>query len=112
MTLTCAASRLVLNVLASVSQWEREAIGERTTDALRHKQAQGEYIGGEAPYGFRLEGVELVPDGGEQAVIAEARKLHAAGPRFAPWLVTFIAPLRGPQRVHLPRAASQLPCRD
>ena len=28
-----AGGRLVLNVLASVSQWEREAIGERTADA-------------------------------------------------------------------------------
>ena len=28
-----AAGRLVLNVMASVSQWEREAIGERTRDA-------------------------------------------------------------------------------
>ena len=36
-----AAGRLVLNVMASVSQWEREAIGERTRDALRHKKSQG-----------------------------------------------------------------------
>ena len=32
-----AAGRLVLNVLASVSQWEREAIGERTATAMQHK---------------------------------------------------------------------------
>src|SRR5690348_1236649 len=31
-----AAGRLVLNVMASISQWEREAIGERTREALRH----------------------------------------------------------------------------
>src|SRR6266481_9833323 len=30
-----AAGRLVLNVLASVSQWEREAIGERTATAIQ-----------------------------------------------------------------------------
>ena len=47
-----AAGRLVLNILASVSQWERETIGERTRDAMKHKQAQGEYIGGHAPYGY------------------------------------------------------------
>jgi DNA invertase Pin-like site-specific DNA recombinase len=29
-----SAGRLVLNVLLSVAQWEREAIGERTRDAL------------------------------------------------------------------------------
>lgn len=74
-----AAGRLVLNILASVSQWEREAIGERTRDAMRHKQAQGEYIGGHAPYGFTLEDGALVPDAFEQNVIVQARELRAAG---------------------------------
>ena len=32
-----AAGRLCLNVLMSVAQWEREAIGERTSTALRQK---------------------------------------------------------------------------
>jgi site-specific DNA recombinase len=30
-----AAGRLTLNIMVSVSQWEREAIGERTRDAMR-----------------------------------------------------------------------------
>jgi site-specific DNA recombinase len=29
-----AAGRLVLNIMTAVSQWEREAIGERTRDAM------------------------------------------------------------------------------
>ena len=37
-----AAGRLVLNIMAAVSQWEREAIGGRTRDALHHKRSQGE----------------------------------------------------------------------
>jgi site-specific DNA recombinase len=49
-----AAGRLVLNVLASVSQWEREAIGERTSMAMRHMAAQGQYTGGPPPYGYTL----------------------------------------------------------
>jgi site-specific DNA recombinase len=36
-----AAGRLVLNVLASVSQWEREAIGERTATAMQYKARGG-----------------------------------------------------------------------
>ena len=40
-----AAGRLVLNIMVSVSQWEREAIGERTRDAMRHKRASGERVG-------------------------------------------------------------------
>jgi len=36
-----AAGRLVLNVLITVAQWERETIGERTKEALRHKICHG-----------------------------------------------------------------------
>jgi hypothetical protein len=43
-----AAGRLVLNVLASVAQWEREATGERTRDALAEVRRQGGTLGGEA----------------------------------------------------------------
>ncbi|HEY5312706.1 MAG TPA: recombinase family protein, partial [Pirellulales bacterium] len=48
-----AAGRLVLNVLMSVAQWEREAIGERTRDALGHKRSKGERVG-QVPFGKRL----------------------------------------------------------
>ena len=74
-----AAGRLVLNILASVSQWERETIGERTSVAMKYKQAKGEYIGGHAPYGFDLVDGELVRNEAEQNVIAQAKRLHAAG---------------------------------
>jgi len=76
-----AAGRLVLNVLASVSQWEREAIGERTATAMQHKISLNEYTGGRAPYGYRLaadgEHLEELPT--EQAVLIETRRLRAAG---------------------------------
>lgn len=42
---TSAAGRLVLNVLVSVGQWEREAIGERTRDALQHLRKEGVRLG-------------------------------------------------------------------
>lgn len=74
-----AGGRLVLNVLGAVSQWEREAIGERTSAALQHKQSLGEYIGGAVPFGFRLDGPRLVEDGSEQVVIREARRLRSEG---------------------------------
>jgi site-specific DNA recombinase len=48
---TTAGGRLVLNVLVSVSQWEREAIGERTAAALEAKASRGERKGGQAPLG-------------------------------------------------------------
>ena len=39
-----AAGRLVLNIMTAVSQQEREAIGERTRDAMSHKLTNGERV--------------------------------------------------------------------
>lgn len=74
-----AAGRLVLNILASVSQWEREAIGERTATAMQHKAANGEYCGGQAPYGFRVaaDGERIEPEPAEQGAIELARRMRA-----------------------------------
>lgn len=76
-----AAGRMVINIMAVVSQWEREAIGERTAAAMQHKAAQGEYTGGSAPYGFRLasDGAHVEELADEQAVIAAARVLRTQG---------------------------------
>jgi len=66
--------------MAAVSQWEREAIGERTRDALRHKRSQGERVGNIA-FGFRLagDGQHVEPDPGEQEVLAEIQRLRNEG---------------------------------
>lgn len=74
-----ATGRMVLNILASVSQWEREIIAERTSDAMRYKQSQGEYIGGKAPYGFDLVDGALVSNDFEQNVIQQAKRLRESG---------------------------------
>src|SRR5215510_6854925 len=73
-----AGGRLVITIMAAVSQWEREAIGERTRDAMRHKKSNGQRVGNIA-YGFRLDadGDLLEPDPHEQAVLAAIRELRA-----------------------------------
>jgi hypothetical protein len=65
---------------AAVSQWEREAIGERTRDALRHKRTSGERVGN-IRFGFRLslDGKHVEPDPGEQGVLTEIRHLRQSG---------------------------------
>jgi DNA invertase Pin-like site-specific DNA recombinase len=75
-----AAGRLVLNIMTAVSQWEREAIGERTRDAMRHKRSNGERVGN-IPYGYRLaaDGRHLEEDPGEQKLLAEIRRLRREG---------------------------------
>jgi site-specific DNA recombinase len=39
---TTATGRLMMNLLASVSQWEREVIGERTKDAMAQLKSEGQ----------------------------------------------------------------------
>jgi DNA invertase Pin-like site-specific DNA recombinase len=42
---TTATGRLVANVMASVADWEREMIGQRTAEALAVKKSQGVRLG-------------------------------------------------------------------
>ena len=76
-----ASGRLVLNVLMSVAQWEREIISERTREALQFKKSKGERISGAIPYGWNLgaDGIHLAECPAEQTIIATARGLRAAG---------------------------------
>ena len=74
-----ASGRLVLNVLASVSQWEREAIGERTKAVKQSMKANGLYCGGLVPYGQMLVSGQLVTNPQEQAIITRAKALKSEG---------------------------------
>ena len=75
-----ASGRLVLNIMTAVSQWEREAIGERMRDAMHHKRAKGERVG-TVPFGFRTaaDGVHMEEDPAEQRILARIRELKATG---------------------------------
>jgi site-specific DNA recombinase len=73
-----ASGRMVLNILVSVSQWEREAIAERTRDALRHKRAKGEVFN-HPPLGYERQGKNLVSVESEQAAVIEVQRLAAEG---------------------------------
>ena len=78
-----AAGRLVITIMGAVSQWEREAIGERTRDALRHKRGKGERVGN-IEFGYRLaaDGLHLEPNPAEQAALAMIRQLRSGGLSF------------------------------
>jgi DNA invertase Pin-like site-specific DNA recombinase len=76
-----ASGRLVINITVSVSQWERETIGERTATALRHKRAQRRVYNHE-PYGYARSGDELIAVEAEQAAIGLMREWRACGWTF------------------------------
>lgn len=94
-----ASGRMVLNVLTSVAQWEREATAERTTAVMQHMKSQGLFTGGWPPYGYRLEGGALKRHDGEQEVIARAKALRAAGLSLRA-IATEIGPVRDGKVFH------------
>ena len=79
--------RLLIKIMGSLAEMEREQASERTRDALRVKRGRGEKTGGRVPYGFDVvveDGrKKLVPNEKEQAVIAEMRWLRGSGLSFA-----------------------------
>ena len=79
-----AAGRLVITIMGAVSQWEREAIGERTREALRHKLKKGERTGNIA-FGYRLssDGKHLEPHPLEQPQSWRSGSSGAGATRFA-----------------------------
>lgn len=74
-----ASGRLVLNLLTSVAQWERETIGERTAAALGVKRSRGEKTGGKIPFGYDLADGKLIENRQEQAVIKMIHDLRGQG---------------------------------
>jgi len=73
-----AAGRLVLNVLTSVAQWERETTSERTKTALAHKKAQGQHVGS-AGFGYKMVEKKLAQVQTEHETIAVIQALRNAG---------------------------------
>lgn len=75
-----ASGRLVLNLLTSVAQWERETIGERTSSALTAKRNRGEKTGGDCPFGYGVDtDGRLVADSQEQSIIRIVDRLRDQG---------------------------------
>lgn len=94
-----AAGRLMVHLLVSVSQWEREAISERTLAISTDKRLE-RVCYGHVAFGFRRdEDNRLVEVPAEQIAIRTMRRMHTAKASFrqiVAWLVANdIRPHRG-----------------
>lgn len=88
-----AVGRMVIKIIASVAEMEREQVGERTRAAIQHKKSKGEKTGGKVPYGFdvieqgaRPDGTPikvLVPNEQEQVLLQWMREAKESGKSFA-----------------------------
>lgn len=87
-----ASGRLVLNVLMTISEWERESAIERTTAVMQHLKATGKFTGGWPPYGWMVgDDGELVVNEVEQDVVRRACRLHADGHSLRT-IATYVGP--------------------
>src|SRR5262249_28657299 len=116
-----AAGRLVINIMTAVSQWEREAIGERTRTAMEHMKANGRRVGNIA-YGYRLgpsnvleahlqeQGVlgiihDLRSKGwAMRRIAAELNALGLRTRRGSPWRLEHVARVLGSLGAPLPKS--------
>lgn len=80
---TTAMGRFFFTVLAALAALERDLISERTSMAMRHKAANGEYTGGDPPFGYRAKDGRVEENEDEQRVIRMMRhwqEKERAGP--------------------------------
>jgi site-specific DNA recombinase len=68
--------RLVLNVLLSFAQFEREIISERTRDKIAAARRKGKWAGGMPLLGYDVERSKLVVNEGEAAQVREIFELY------------------------------------
>lgn len=76
-----AGGRMVLNVMMTMAQWEREQVVERTVGALAFKRSRGERISGRIPFGSDLgpDGRTLVENPSERQVLETIKEWRADG---------------------------------
>ena len=79
-----AAGRMVLNIMMTVAQWERETIVERTRAAMAYKRSRGERISRHVRFGSTLadDGKTCAPAPAELRVIEDVRRWRADGWAF------------------------------
>jgi DNA invertase Pin-like site-specific DNA recombinase len=74
-----AAGRLFFRLMAAMAEFERDVVAERTRTALAFKRSRGERVSRYAPFGYRFEAGQLVPNPEELQAAERARTLRATG---------------------------------
>ena len=65
--------RMILMILMAFAQMERESIAERVRDNYMHRHTRGVWLGGPAPYGFKIE--KTVIEGKKASVLTQSEDI-------------------------------------
>ena len=110
---TTSMGRLMLNVLLSFAQFEREVTGERIWDKIAAAKRKGMWMGGTPPIGYELKGKKLLVNKTQAQVVRHIFGRYAALKSVAKLCRELrrrgTAPSRSPAARGGPLAASRLP---
>jgi putative DNA-invertase from lambdoid prophage Rac len=70
---------LLIGIMASVAEWERERIRERTAEQKRLAKGQGRYLGGHRPWDKTVERGRLVDNPKKMLIVKKIRKWRSEG---------------------------------
>ena len=76
---TTAAGKMMFQMLAVLSEFERNLTAERTKGALQHKKATGQKYTNQTPYGFEAIEGRLVQVQQEAEIVAEIQAARSSG---------------------------------
>ena len=76
---TTAAGKMMFQMLAVLSEFERNLTAERTSSALQHKKATGQKYTNQTPYGFEAIEGRLVEVKQEAEIVAEIQSARSSG---------------------------------
>lgn len=76
---TTAAGKMMFQMLAVLSEFERNLTAERTSGALQHKKATGQKYCNQVPYGFEAVDGRLIQVTQEAEVVAEIQASRTSG---------------------------------
>lgn len=66
--------KIMLTLLGSIAEWERERIGQRISDFRQHLASKGQWSSGRTPFGYRFD---------KKQKVLEIEESEARGVRFA-----------------------------
>jgi DNA invertase Pin-like site-specific DNA recombinase len=93
-------SKLFLSMLGAFAEFERDRISARIRESKQRQKANGEYLGGPPPFGYRHdENRKLVPVPEQQAMLRRIHKLAAEG--LSPYKISDDLAKRGVKLSHV-----------